>query len=101
MSLKPEVSSGSGGVLNQNQLISNMTLSFRSRVNLTGFYVYGGAYSSTDGTNTFSANSYDLKHEYGRFGTDVRRHFVLGGDPKTMDRDRSDYEDITPLRFCR
>src|SRR5215831_436228 len=58
MSSKPEVSSGS---------------------DVIGFYVYGRAYGSTDGANTFPANWYDLKREYGRSGTDMRRHFVLGG----------------------
>jgi hypothetical protein len=69
----------SDGILNQNQLITNFSRRFGSRLNLFGYYVYGHARSNTDAANMFPANSNDMRAEYGRSNTDVRHHFVLGG----------------------
>jgi hypothetical protein len=69
----------SDGLMNQNQLITNVARQLGGRGSLFGYYVYGRTYSNTDSANTFPANSSDLTSEYSRSATDVRHHFVLGG----------------------
>jgi outer membrane receptor protein involved in Fe transport len=69
----------SAGVLNGNQIITNVSRSFSGRLSLYGYYAYGRALANTDGPNTFPANQFDLTQEYGRAVTDIRHRFVLGG----------------------
>ncbi len=69
----------SGGLFNQNQVITNLTRRFSSGVSVFGYYTYGRAYSNTDGPNSFPMNQYNLSGEYGRAATDIRHRVVVGG----------------------
>lgn len=69
----------STGFSRQNQLMTNFSTRFSSKVSLFGFYVYGHAKSDTDGVGSFPANTYDLANEYGSSGFDIRHRVVMGG----------------------
>ncbi len=69
----------SAGVLNGNQIITNVSRGFGGRLSLYGYYAYSRIFSNTDGPNTFPASRFDLKQEYGRAATDIRHRFVFGG----------------------
>lgn len=69
----------SSGVFNQNQLIMNINSRFSRKVSLFGTYVLNFAKGDTDGVNTFPANQYDLRGEYGKSSIDVRHRVSLGG----------------------
>jgi hypothetical protein len=69
----------SDGVMNQNQLITNLNTRFNRKISLFSFYVLNNAKSNTDGAGTTPANQYDLSSEYGRSARDVRHRFMLGG----------------------
>ncbi len=92
----------SGGVFNQNQLITNFRVSIGQRVSLFGFYSlnyaksdlgsggpisigssgegFGGAFGGGGGGSPqFVMNSYDPTEDYGRASFDVRNRFLLGG----------------------
>ncbi|MBS1825057.1 MAG: TonB-dependent receptor [Acidobacteria bacterium] len=69
----------STGFSRQNQLMTNFSTRFSSKVSLFGFYVYGHSKSDTDGVGSFPANTYDLTNEYGPSAFDIRHRFVLGG----------------------
>ncbi|MDQ2900491.1 MAG: TonB-dependent receptor [Acidobacteriota bacterium] len=73
----------SAGILNQNQLITNVRTQATRNISLFGYYVFGFAKSNTDGAGSFPANQYDLSSEYGRSSLDVRHRFVLGGSVAT------------------
>ena len=69
----------SSGRFNQNQLIVNFNNRLSPKFSLFGNYVLNYAHGDTDGVNTFPANQYDLRGEYGRSSIDVRHRFTLGG----------------------
>ncbi len=69
----------STGILNQNQIITNVARRFTGKVSLFGYYVYNRARGDTDGPGTFPANEYDLRGEYGRAAIDIRHRVVIGG----------------------
>ena len=69
----------STGIYNQNQLVLSINGRFRRRLNYFASYVLNSAKSDTDGYQTFPANSYDLRGEYGRASIDVRHRLILGG----------------------
>ena len=69
----------SSGRFNQNQLIVNFNNRLSPKFSLFGNYVLNYANGDTDGVNTFPANQYDLRGEYGRSSIDVRHRFSLGG----------------------
>jgi hypothetical protein len=69
----------SDGVLNQNQMIVNLTSRMNRSFTLFTFYVLNYAKSNTDGATSMPANPYDLAADYGRAAIDVRHRFVLGG----------------------
>ena len=50
----------SSGLFNQWQLITNVRSQLNKRISLNGFYMYGRAYSNTDGVNTLPANPYSM-----------------------------------------
>lgn len=65
------------GIFKQNQLIVSSNAKVGRRVSLFGYYVYGRAYSNTDGPNSMPANPYDLQSEWGRTSYDNRhRGFI-------------------------
>lgn len=69
----------SGGIFNQNQLITNVNARVNPRLTLFGFYMLNKAKSNTDGAGSFPADQYDLTTEYGRAAFDVRHRTFIGG----------------------
>jgi Carboxypeptidase regulatory-like domain len=69
----------SSGLFNQWQLITNIRSQLNKRVSLNGFYMYGRAYSNTDGVTTLPANPYSMAGEYGPSALDVRNRVFIGG----------------------
>jgi hypothetical protein len=69
----------SAGLYNQNQLLVNVNTKAGSRLSLNGTYVINKALSNTDGVNSFPANQYDLRGEYGPASTDIRHRGSLAG----------------------
>ncbi len=67
------------GVLNQNQMIVNLTSRMNRSFTLFTFYMLNFARSDTDGVSTYASNPYDLALDYGRAAIDTRNRFVLGG----------------------
>src|SRR5690606_17703779 len=60
------------GRMNQQQLITNVSTRFNTRVMLFGFYAYGKADSDADRGASLPANQYDLSGEWGRSMMDIR-----------------------------
>jgi hypothetical protein len=75
----PELLIQSGGLYNQWQLITNVRTQINSRISLNGFYMYGRAYSNTDGINTEPANPYTGEGEYGPSISDIHNRGFFGG----------------------
>jgi hypothetical protein len=69
----------SSGLFNQWQLITNVRSQLNKRISLNGFYMYGRAYSNTDGVNTLPANPYSMQGEYGPSSLDERNRVFVGG----------------------
>jgi hypothetical protein len=69
----------SDGVMNQNQVIVNLTSRMNRSFTLFTFYMLNFASSNTDGVSTYASNPYDLALDYGRANIDTRHRFVLGG----------------------
>jgi hypothetical protein len=73
----------SSGLFNQWQLITNVRSQLTKRISLNGFYMYGRAYSNTDGINTLPANPYSMQGEYGPSSLDARNRVFVGGTVNT------------------
>jgi hypothetical protein len=69
----------SSGLFNQWQLITNVRSQLNKRVSLNGFYMYGRAYSNTDGAGTLPSNPYSMQGEYGPSSLDERNRVFVGG----------------------
>ncbi len=69
----------SSGLYNQWQLITNIRSQLNKRISLNGFYMYGRAYSNTDGVGTLPANPYSMQGEYGPSSLDERNRGFIGG----------------------
>jgi len=69
----------SAGTLNQDQFVASLSRRFRGRIGAFGHYSYNRAYGNTDGPESFPANQYNLRADYGRAATDVRHSLVVGG----------------------
>ena len=69
----------SGGLYNQNQVVTNVNSRVNRKVSLYGYYVLSYARSNTDGIGTFPANQYSLVGEYGPSATDIRNRGTIGG----------------------
>jgi hypothetical protein len=69
----------STGILNQNQINTNINTRMTSRISMFIGYSWNTAKSNTDGAGTFPANQYDASTEYGRAAIDVQNRFTLGG----------------------
>jgi len=54
-------------------------LKLNKRISLNGFYMYGRAYSNTDGVNTLPADPYSMQGEYGPSSLDERNRIFVGG----------------------
>ncbi len=73
----------SSGLYNQWQLITNIRSQLNKRISLNGFYMYGRAYSNTDGVGTLPANPYSMEGEYGPSSLDERNRVFVGGTINT------------------
>lgn len=76
----------SSGLFNQYQLITNVRSQVNSKISLNGFYMYGHAYSNTDGISTLPSNPYSMAGEYGPSALDVRDRAFIGGTITTIER---------------
>ncbi len=82
----PVVLMESSGIFNQWQLITNVRSQLNKRISLNGFYMYGRAYSNTDGVNTLPAipnGPYAGVGEYGPSALDERNRVFVGGTINT------------------
>lgn len=68
----------SEGESTANRLIVNANVHSGS-FGLFGYYVLGKAEANTGGIGSFPSNSYDLRQDYGRAGSDVRNQMFFGG----------------------
>src|ERR1700733_6232302 len=68
----------SGGIYNQNQLVTNFSIRAR-KVTLFGFYMVNFAKADTSGVTYFPSNQFDPRADYGRSTFDVHNRFLLGG----------------------
>ncbi len=69
----------SGGLYNQNQLVTNFSIRAR-KVSLFGFYMVNFAKADTSGVTYFPSNQFDPKADYGRSTFDVHNRFLVGGN---------------------
>jgi hypothetical protein len=69
----------SSGLFNQWQLITNVRSQLNKRISLNGFFMYGRAYSNTDGVGTLPSNPYSMAGEYGPSAFDQRLRGFIGG----------------------
>jgi Carboxypeptidase regulatory-like domain len=70
----------SAGLYNQWQLITTVRTQFNRRFSLNGFYMYGRAYSNTDGVGTLPSNPYSMAGEYGPSALDQRNRGLIAGN---------------------
>jgi hypothetical protein len=64
-------------------LIANVRSQVNSKISLNGFYMYGRAFSNTDGIGTLPANPYTMDGEYGPSALDIRHRAFIGGSIAT------------------
>lgn len=69
----------SSGVFDQRYLSVNLSNNFTENFYFFTSYILGQARSDTDGPDSFPANGYDLRSEYGRAAYDIRHQFYFGG----------------------
>jgi hypothetical protein len=69
----------SSALYKQWQLNFNVNARVNRRLSLFGYYIYGRAFSDSDGPSTFPANNYDLAAEWGRAAFDIRHRLQIGG----------------------
>jgi hypothetical protein len=69
----------SGGIYNQNQLVTNFSVRAR-KVTLFGFYMVNFAKADTSGVTYFPSNQFDPRADYGRSTFDVHNRFLVGGN---------------------
>jgi len=71
----------SGGLFNQNQLITNFNLRLGTKLTLGGFYTLSYANGDTTGNSAgLVMNPYDIRQDYGRAAFDVRNRGVIVGN---------------------
>ncbi len=68
----------SAGVLNQRQILVNITRRLSGGFSLFGYYAYMHALSNTDGAIWFVSNPYNANADYGRSALDVAHSVVVG-----------------------
>jgi len=85
----------SSGISNQKELSLTIVRSGK-RATFYSTYVWNKAQSDTDGADSFPANTYDLRSEYGRSATDSRHSFYAGGWIRSLWG-----IDLSPLIFMR
>jgi len=70
----------SAGLFNQWQLITTVRTQLNKRISLNGYYMYGRAYSNTDGVGTLPSNPYSMAGEYGPSALDQRNVGLIAGN---------------------
>jgi hypothetical protein len=76
----PQYQFESGGVFNQNQLITNFNMRLNAKLTIFSFYMFGHANSNTFGATSFASNpTVGIAGDYGRAAFDVRQRLFLGG----------------------
>jgi len=70
----------SAGLYNQWQLITTVRTQFNRRFSLNAYYMYGRAYSNTDGVGTLPSNPYSMAGEYGPSALDQRNVGLIAGN---------------------
>ena len=74
----------SSGIYNQNQVITNVNSRVNNKISLNGFYMYGRAYSNSEGLGSFPANPYSMDGEYAPASNDIRHRAFIGGSIATI-----------------
>jgi hypothetical protein len=69
----------STGVFNQDQLLANVVYVVNKKITLWTTYTFSNARTDTDGADTFPANGYNLRQDYGRSGLIPRHSLYWGG----------------------
>jgi hypothetical protein len=69
----------SGGVYNQNQLITNFSVHAKA-LTMFGFYLVNFAKADTGGATYFPSNQFDPGEDYGRSSYDTHQRFLIGGN---------------------
>lgn len=76
----PQYQFESGGVFNQNQLITNFNVRAGARLTIFSFYMFSHANSDTFGATSFASDpTRGIKADYGRAAFDVRHRLFFGG----------------------
>jgi hypothetical protein len=70
----------SGGLYNQNQLLTNFNVRLGTKFSLGGYEAFGYVNANTNGNNSsVIMNPYDIAQDYGRAAFDVRNRGLLFG----------------------
>ena len=76
----PQYQYESGGVFNQDQLITSFNMRAGAKLTLFSFYMFGHANSNTSGAGSFPSDpNKGVSADYGRAGFDVRHRLFFGG----------------------
>src|SRR5262249_54189491 len=76
----PQYQFESGGVFNQNQLITNFNVRAGTRLTIFSFYMFSHANSDTAGAGSFASDpARGISADYGRAAFDVHHRLFLGG----------------------
>ena len=76
----PQYQFESGGVYNQNQLITSFNVRAGTRLTIFSFYMFSHANSDTAGAASFASDpTRGISADYGRANFDVRHRLFLGG----------------------
>ena len=76
----PQYQFQSGGVYNQNQLITNFNVRAGARLTIFSFYMFSHANSDAFGATSFASDpARGIKADYGRAAFDVRHRLFFGG----------------------
>jgi hypothetical protein len=76
----PQYQFESGGVFNQNQLITNFNVRAGAKLTIFSFYMFSHANSDTAGAGTFASDpTRGISADYGRAAFDVRQRLFFGG----------------------
>jgi hypothetical protein len=76
----PEYQFESGGVFNQNQLITNFNVRAGAKLTIFSFYMFSHANSDTAGAGAFASDpTRGISADYGRAAFDVHHRLFVGG----------------------
>jgi len=76
----PQYQFESGGVFNQNQVITSFNVRAGTKLTIFSFYMFSHANSNTSGATSFASDpTKGISADYGRAAFDVRHRLFLGG----------------------